>query len=112
MSRTLDRKIINPISKRLKEARVAAGISQKKLGIAAGIDEFSSSARMNQYETGKHVPDFSTLERIAKILNIPSAYFYTIDNDLAELIVKYGKLNKSERNTLATCLDKILTKKK
>ncbi len=28
--------------KRLKEARTAAGLSQKKLGIAAGIDEFCS----------------------------------------------------------------------
>ncbi|EDH9073974.1 transcriptional regulator, partial [Salmonella enterica subsp. enterica serovar Agbeni] len=31
--------------KRLKEARLAAGFSQKKLGIAAGIDEFVASTR-------------------------------------------------------------------
>lgn len=32
--------------KRLKEARLAAGLSQKKLGIAAGIDEFVASTRI------------------------------------------------------------------
>ena len=39
-----------PIAKRLKKSRLNAKLSQKKLGILAGIDEFSSSARMNQYE--------------------------------------------------------------
>lgn len=52
------------ISKRLKEARMAAGLSQKQLGIAAGIDEFVASPRMNQYETGKHCPGFDMLQRI------------------------------------------------
>ncbi len=45
------------LSKRLREARAAAGISQEQLGILAGIDEFSASARMNQYERGKHSPN-------------------------------------------------------
>ena len=64
-----------PVFKRLKEARKKAGISQKNLGIAAGIDEFSASARMNQYETGKHTPDFLTLSKIAKVLKTPVAFF-------------------------------------
>jgi len=34
--------------KRLKEARLRAGLSQYKLGVLAGLDEASSSARMNQ----------------------------------------------------------------
>jgi transcriptional regulator with XRE-family HTH domain len=51
----------SPVSKRRKDARIAAGLSLKSLGIAAGIDEFSASARMNQYETGKHTPDYLIL---------------------------------------------------
>lgn len=88
----------SPVSKRLKEARVAAGLSQKSLGIAAGIDEFSASARMNQYETGKHTPDYLTLKRIAKVLKLPTAYFYAESDELAKLIEffckskKYGKI--------------------
>jgi len=38
---------VSPLPKRLKEARLAAGLSQKQLGIAAGIDEFSASPRCN-----------------------------------------------------------------
>jgi transcriptional regulator with XRE-family HTH domain len=75
-----------PVCNRLKEARLAAGLSQKNLGIAAGMDQFSASSRMNQYETGKHVPDFHTLDRIAKVLKVPTAYFYAEDDRLAELI--------------------------
>ena len=49
-----------PIAHRLSFARKAKDISQKQLGIMAGIDEFSASPRINQYERGKHVPDFAT----------------------------------------------------
>jgi transcriptional regulator with XRE-family HTH domain len=78
-----------PVSKRLKEARLAAGLSQKSLGIAAGMDQFSASSRMNQYETGKHVPDYHTLERIAKVLNVPTAYFYAENDKLAVAIIDF-----------------------
>jgi transcriptional regulator with XRE-family HTH domain len=61
----------------MKEARTHAGLSQERLGVLAGIDEMSSSARMNQYERGKHEPDFKMVERIAKVLNVPKSYFYT-----------------------------------
>ena len=87
----------SPVSKRLKEARLAAGLSQKSLGIAAGIDEFSASARMNQYETGKHVPDYSTLSLIAKVLKLPVAYFYADTDELAHIIRFYSLLSTKQR---------------
>lgn len=79
----------SPVSKRLREARSEADLSQKALGIKAGIDQFSASARMNQYETDKHVPDFGTIKRIAKVLKTPTAYFYCEDDELAEVIKKW-----------------------
>ncbi|HLB56389.1 MAG TPA: helix-turn-helix transcriptional regulator [Coxiellaceae bacterium] len=97
----------SPISKRLKEARIEAGISQKKLGIAAGIDEFGASARMNQYEKGKHSPDFGMVQRIAKILKVPSAFFYTTDNSLAHLLKAYAKLNDKQKKKLITFVEKL-----
>lgn len=86
----------SPVCKRLKEARLSAGLSQKKLGIAAGMDEFSASARMNHYEIGRHTPDYSTLKRIAMVLNLPSNYFYTESDELAELIKIFFQLKKSD----------------
>ncbi|MGL6028228.1 MAG: helix-turn-helix domain-containing protein [Legionella sp.] len=90
----------SPISKRLKEARLETKLSQKQLGIAIGIDQFVASPRMNQYETGKHVPDFDVVERIAHVLKLPSSFFYTIDDNLAELLKLYGHLTQEEQQQL------------
>lgn len=95
----------SPICKRLKEARLAAGLSQKKLSIAAGMDEFSASSRMNHYEIGRHQPDFETLKRIAKILKVPVAYFYAESDDLAEMIALFQRMNKSEKTNLIKILN-------
>ncbi len=96
--------IRNPVKIRLRQIRTAAGYSQKQLGIEAGIDEFSASARMNQYETGKHVPDFLTLKRIAMVLNVPVAYFYCEDDNLAELVGQWDTVSRSVRNKIKAAL--------
>src|ERR1700733_3516610 len=90
----------SPISKRLKEARLEAKLSQKQLGIAIGIDQFVASPRMNQYETGKHVPDFDIVRKIAEVLKVPTSFFYTIDDELAELIKLYGGFSKKKKRQL------------
>lgn len=46
------------LARRLKEARLRSGLTQERLGVLAGIDEYSASARMNQYERGKHSPHY------------------------------------------------------
>ncbi len=91
---------VSPLPTRLREARLAAGLSQKKLGVAAGMDEFSASARMNHYEIGRHAPDYSTLNRIAGVLHLPVAYFYAKDDELAVFIRMFSKLEKSEKTIL------------
>ena len=96
--------IRNPVKIRLRQIRTVAGYSQKQLGIEAGIDEFSASARMNQYETGKHVPDFLTLKRIAMVLNVPVAYFYCEDDNLAELVSQWDTLSRSVKNQIKAAL--------
>lgn len=87
----------SPLCKRLKEARKAAKLSQKKLGIAAGLDEFSASARMNHYEKGRHTPDYLTLQRIAKVLKVPTAYFYAESEELARLIHAFNQATKLQK---------------
>lgn len=101
----------SPIQKRLKEARKAAKLSQKKLGIEAGIDEFSASARMNHYEKGRHTPDYSMLKRIAKVLKLPVAYFYAERDELAEIIKLFHQLKKSDKTILLANSRKIFKKK-
>ena len=84
-------------TKRLKEARKNKGISQKKLGIEAGIDEFSASARMNQYEKGKHTPDFKMSQKLAEILSVPTSYFYEEDDVLAKILQMYYSLSNIDK---------------
>jgi transcriptional regulator with XRE-family HTH domain len=96
---------ISIVAKRLKEARLKAGISQKQLGIQAGIDEFSASARINQYERGKHMPDLQTMTRLAAVMQVPVPYFYCQDTELAEVIVKFSALAKAQKRRLLGLLE-------
>lgn len=80
------------IAIRLRQARKDAGLSQKMLGELAGIDQNSASARINQYETGKHTPHFSILKQIAKALSTPVSYFYEEDDELAKLILELHRI--------------------
>lgn len=90
----------NVFAIRLRLARKAKGLSQEKLGILAGIDESSASARMNQYERGKHVPDFLVASKIAEVLELPTAYFYVEDDALAEILQKSYLLDAEKKNQL------------
>jgi len=75
---------------RLKQARLAADLSQKMLGIEAGIDPFVASARINRYELGKHKPDLLTVRKLAEVLKVPMAFFYSdTDDEVAELLLGY-----------------------
>jgi transcriptional regulator with XRE-family HTH domain len=90
----------SPIAMRLKIVRKRLKISQMELGVRAGIDEFSASARINQYERGKHAPDFNTASTLAKVLGIPTAYLYCEDESLAELISRYGELTTAQKKAV------------
>ena len=60
------------------------------------MEEFSASARVNQYETGKHMPDLATIESLCIVLNIPMAYLFCADDDLANFLLHYHHLPKAE----------------
>lgn len=83
--------------RRLREAREAYGISQRNLGIEAGLDDFVASTRVNRYETGVHQPDLQTLQRLADVLGLPVAYFYAEDDELARLIAEFKGKSKKKR---------------
>ncbi|QHE84896.1 helix-turn-helix domain-containing protein [Hydrogenophaga sp. BPS33] len=88
--------------RRLREARSRAGIPQDKLGVAIGLDESSSSARMSRYETGVHEPPFATAQALAKVLKVPVAYFYCDEDRLAEFLIQYGGFDvRGRRKVLA-----------
>lgn len=87
-------------AKRLREAREAVGISQKQLGILSGIDQFVASARINQYERGKHIPDLLTAQRLAATLSVPVSYLYEPSDDLAALLRLAGRFSQNKLHAL------------
>jgi transcriptional regulator with XRE-family HTH domain len=92
------------VAARLKAARLKAGISQERLGVAAGIDEMTASARMNQYERAVHLPKPDIVARIAEVLKIPASYFYEPDDEVAEAILLFASLNKGGRKKAISSL--------
>ena len=84
-------------SRRLREAREAYGISQRILGIEAGLDDFVASTRINRYETGVHQPGLQTLQQLAAVLDLPVAYFYAEDDELARLIREFQRRKTGKR---------------
>ena len=76
------------------------------MGIAAGIDVASASARMNQYERGKHVPDYETLWQLALVLDVPVPYFYANDME-AELLLDMASLSNDQQSLVRGLVKRI-----
>ena len=95
-------------SNRLKEARIKKGYSQEQLGLDAGLDPMSASTRMNRYELAKRTPDFSLVEKFAEVLDVPPPYFFSKDDDMAELILCFSKLRTQQKSELLKELEKLL----
>jgi len=94
-------KIINStIGRRLRQARERAGLPQDRLGVLAGLEESSSSARISRYEGGVHEPPMKFAEALAKVLGVPVAFFYCSDDRLAEIILAYSDASEVKRRAL------------
>ena len=85
---------------RLRTARECADLPQDRLGVMIGIDEGCASARISRYETGIHQPPYALAQKLAAVLNIPTAYLYCEDENLAALILEWGKLSSRKRRRL------------
>lgn len=95
-----------PIGKRLKEARKRSGLTQKEVGVRAGIVEENASTKINQYEKGVYNPRFPRLANLAKVLNVPIAYFYADEDELAEIVHQYGSMSKQGKKRLVSKIKK------
>lgn len=97
------------VGRRLRQARERAGLPQDRLGVLAGLEESSSSARISRYESGVHEPPLSFAESLAKVLGVPAAYFYCSDDRLAEIILAYADMPEVQRHALHTKANELAT---
>jgi transcriptional regulator with XRE-family HTH domain len=93
--------------RRLREARLRAGIPQDRLGVAIGLDESTASTRISRYETGVHATPFDTAVLLAHALDVPTPYLYCEDDELAALVLSWGGLSKGERRRVRLFIDEL-----
>ena len=84
-------------AKRLKQARDLRGFTQRALGDALGLGKRVGSTRINRYEQQTSLCDMDTAQKIARELGVPMAYLFAESDDLAELILAYSQLSKTDR---------------
>jgi transcriptional regulator with XRE-family HTH domain len=72
-------------------------ISQRALGAMLGISKKTGSVRVNRYEQQVSKADMDTAGELARALDVPLAYLFAEADDLAEVILGFSKLNKTER---------------
>jgi len=82
----------------MKALREECGLSQEKVGVAIGIDESSSRARISRYELGVHEPAIPTARLIASALEAPLTYLYCEDDKIASLLLALHRLKPAVRN--------------
>lgn len=85
------------VGRRIRERREVLGLAQEKVGVAIGIDESSSRARISRYELGVHEPPVPTARLIAKALGVPLTYLYCEDDKVAELLLALHKMSSGTR---------------
>jgi len=95
--------------RRLRAARLAAGLRQSDLGEALGMEDQNTGApRVSRYETGKSEPDHATVEQIAAILGLPAAYFYAASDFMAEIILLVAKVPEEKQAEILELVQKHL----
>jgi|SRR5471030_228726 len=91
---------MSALGKRLREARLKHGLTQEQLGLLAGLEIESASARMNRYERETRVPSVELMERIGSVLDLPLTYFYATDESEAILLASFHRMTVADRAAL------------
>lgn len=97
-------------ARRLRFARERAGLSQRELGRRIGMKDDAASPRINQYESGTHVPRADTVEAIARELKIPVAYLFADGERLARMILAFSQLPAAEQERITRAIEGSLRK--
>lgn len=105
MKSKVEREESTVLGRRLRQARKWAGLPQDRLGVAIGLDETTSSARISRYETGVHEPPIATARLLALELGVPLAFLYCDDDDLAAALLNLASLSATERRRILRQLD-------
>lgn len=89
------------LGRRLREARLAKGLTQAELGAVLGLEEENTAApRISRYERGDRMPDNESMAKLAKALELPIAYFHAVSEPMAEAILVLSQLPMEDQERL------------
>lgn len=92
------------VAQRMREIRIARGMTMEQVGVSLGLDEGVAAVRISRYESGKHAPSLAVLQRLGQILDVPSGYFLTDDDEFARVLCALHIVPRSKlREVLAGC---------
>lgn len=90
-------------ARRFVQARDRAGLTLEQVAVAAEIDD-AASVRMSQYQRGVHSPRFSVAQQLARALNVPVEFFYSPDDQTAEMLLLWHALPTARRSQVIKML--------
>lgn len=96
-------------SKRLSEARALRGLSQRALGamVDKDRDKNRGAVLINRYERERNQADMTKAAELASALDVPVAYLFAEDDDLAAAILAFAKLPADERQRMREELERL-----
>ena len=102
----------NVFGTRLRQVREHLGMAQEKLGVLIGIDESASRTRISRYETGVHEPPIGTARLLAQALNVPLAFLYCDDDEIADMLLKLTTLPPQSRGRALKAINQVIAQLK
>ncbi|MGH8074898.1 MAG: helix-turn-helix domain-containing protein [Lysobacter sp.] len=89
---------------RLVQARQLRGLSQRALGDRMGLGKDKGSSRINRYEHQVTAIGFDNLDKLAKVLDVPTAYLLADNAAMADAILALSQADEAQRNALAALI--------
>ena len=98
----------NVFGTRLRFVRECLGMAQEKVGVLIGIDESASRTRISRYETGVHEPPIGTSRLLAQALNVPLAYLYCDDDEIADMLLNLTTLPPAKQDRALKAMNQLI----
>lgn len=95
-----------PFGRRLRKAREAREWTQAQLGERLfGQEEANTAApRISRYERGMSKPNLKVIEKLAKLLDLPVAYFVATPDVVAEAILLISRMTPVQQKKVLKLL--------
>lgn len=94
----------------LERIRIMRGMTEKELGLKAGFNDNRAERIIQQYESGRKVPDIPTLKRIADALDVRASVLRNADPEKDELAAMYALFRLHDYAYIRICENKDVKK--